>query len=74
VYYSVIWWRSIHPSPVVGPLAAADALNITMLAVLLFSMVALLFLFVYLVLERSALRDHEDQLRGIRFMLRRTAR
>ena len=74
VYYSVIWWRSIHPSPVVGPLAAADALNSTMLAVLLFSMVALLFLFVYLVLERSALRDNEDQLRGIRFMLRRTAR
>ena len=74
VYYSVIWWRSIHPSPVVGPLASADALDSTMLAVWLFSIVTFLFLFVYLVLERSALRDNEDQLRGIRFMLRRTAR
>ncbi len=74
VYYSVIWWRSIHPSPVVGPLASADALDSTMLAVWLFSMLTFLFLLVYLVLERSALRDNEDQLRGIRFMLRRTAR
>jgi len=74
VYFSVNWWRSIHPSPVVGPLAAADALDSTMLAVWLFSMVAFLFLLTYLVLERWALRDNEDQIRGIRSMLRRAAR
>ena len=42
VYYSVIWWRSIHPSPVVGPLAGESALNSTMSGVLLFSLSAVL--------------------------------
>lgn len=72
VYYSVIWWRSIHPSPVVGPLAAAGALNSTMLVVLLFSFVTFLVLFVYLVAERMAVRDAEDKLRDVRLALRRS--
>lgn len=74
VYYSVQWWRSIHPSPVVGPLAAADALNGTMLAVLLFSFLTFAVLFLHLLLERISLRDAEDQMRGIRFSLRRLRR
>ena len=67
VYYSVQWWRSIHPSPVVGPLAEAGSLHPTMLAVLLFSFLAFLALFVYLVVERTALRNAEDAVRALRF-------
>jgi len=73
VYYSVIWWRSIHPSPVVGPLAQANALEGTMAAVLLFSFVTFLILFVFLVAQRMALRDAEDRLGGIKSAMRRRA-
>lgn len=72
VYFSVIWWRSIHPSPVVGPLAGVGALNSTMLAVLLFSFLTFLVFFAYLVAERMALMDSEDRLRGVRLALRRS--
>ena len=71
VYYSVVWWRSIHPSPVVGPLASSDALPPIMLAVLLFSLVTFLALFIYLVAERMALWDAEERLRAVRFTIRR---
>ena len=73
VYYSVIWWRSIHPSPVVGPLAQQDALEGSMAAVLLFSFITFLILFVYLVAQRMALREAEDQLGGIKSAMRRRA-
>ena len=71
VYYSVVWWRSIHPSPVVGPFAQSGALDSTMLLVLLFSFLTFLVLFAYLLLERLALRDAEDRVRGLRLALRR---
>ena len=71
VYYSVIWWRSIHPSPVVGPLAQQDALEGAMAAVLLFSFITFLILFVYLVAQRMSLREAEDQLGGIKSAARR---
>lgn len=74
VYYSVVWWRSIHPSPVVGPFAQANALEPIMLWILLFSMVTFLLLFAYLVAERTALRNSENRLRGMRLVLRRTGR
>ncbi len=74
VYYSVVWWRSIHPSAVVGPFAQANALEPIMLWILLFSMVTFLLLFAYLVAERTALRNSEDRLRGMRLVLRRTGR
>jgi heme exporter protein C len=70
VYYSVQWWRSIHPGPVVGPLAAAGALDRTMLGVLLFSLVTFVVLFLHLLWQRMSLRDAEDQVRGLRFSLR----
>ena len=74
VYYSVVWWRSIHPSPVVGPLSQSGALNGTMYAVLLFSFITFFVLFVYLVLERASLQDAEDQIGRLRFSLRRSGR
>jgi len=42
-----------------------------MLLVLLFSFLTFLVLFAYLLLERLALRDAEDRVRGLRFALRR---
>ena len=66
VYYSVQWWRSIHPVQVIGPEAADDALEPIMARILVFSMLAMLALFVYLLLERTALRGAEDGLSRIR--------
>ena len=74
VYLSVQWWRSIHPSPVVGPLADAAALPTVMLLVLLFSFLTFLVLFSYLVMERMMLRNAEDSVRQLRFSLRRAGR
>ena len=74
VYYSVQWWRSIHPSAVVGPLAEADALEPIMQWILLFSLVVFLLLFLYLLLERAALRRGEDKLAQLRFASHRASR
>ncbi len=74
VYYSVVWWRSIHPSPVVGPFAQADALDGTMALILLYSFITFLFFFAYMVMERMALRSTEEALGQIRFTLRRSGR
>ena len=74
VYYSVVWWRSIHPSPVVGPFAQADALEGTMAWILLFSLITFLFFFAYMVAERIGLRNTEEALGQIRFALRRRGR
>lgn len=74
VYYSVVWWRSIHPSPVVGPFAQADALEGTMALTLLFSLITFSFFFAYMVAERIGLRNTEEALGQIRFALRRRGR
>ena len=66
VYYSVHWWRSIHPVQVIGPEAADDALEPIMARIVVFSMLALLALFAYLLLERMALRAAEDSLAELR--------
>ena len=71
VYYSVQWWRSIHPSAVVGPLADSGALEPVMQYVLFFSLAVFLLLFLYLVLERTRLRNTEDHLSALRFIQRR---
>ena len=70
VYYSVQWWRSIHPSAVVGPLADAGALEPVMQYVLFYSMAVFLLLFLYLLLERMRLRNLEDRLSHLRFAQR----
>ena len=66
VYYSVQWWRSIHPVQVIGPEAADDALEPIMARILIFSFVAMLALFTYLLLERMAVRKSEDRLADFR--------
>ena len=74
VYYSVQWWRSIHPQQVVGPLAESGSLSGSMSMVLLVSSIAFLLFTAWLILERMALRDAEDELGRIRFTLRRASR
>ena len=74
VYYSVVWWRSIHPSPVVGPFAQSDALETSMSLILLFSLITFLFLFAYMVIERIELHRAEEALGKIRFYARRRDR
>ena len=71
VYYSVQWWRSIHPSAVVGPLADSGALEPIMQWVLFYSLAVFLLLFLYLLLERTFLRNFEDRLSAVRFAQRR---
>ena len=68
VYYSVQWWRSIHPAAVVGPLAETGALEPIMRMVLFFSLGVFLLLFLYLLRERTALRRSEDRLAARRGM------
>ena len=74
VYYSVVWWRSVHPSPVVGPFAQANALDSTMTWILLYSFITFVFFFAYMVMERIELRNTEEALGRIRFTLRRRGR
>ena len=74
VYYSVVWWRSIHPSPVVGPFAESGALEPIMQMTLLFSLVTFLVLFALLVWERTMLRESEDRLGELRLEARRAGR
>ena len=74
VYYSVVWWRSIHPSPVVGPFAQSDALDGTMALILLYSLITFILFFAYMIVERMELRKTEEALGRIRFTLRRRGR
>ena len=74
VYYSVVWWRSIHPSPVVGPFSQSDALDGTMALILLYSLITFIFFFAYMIVERMELRKTEEALGRIRFTLRRRGR
>jgi heme exporter protein C len=74
VYGSVIWWRTIHPPPWVGPLAEEGALSSTWLAVLLFSFLTFLLFFAFLVVQRMAVMDSDERLRHVRLTLRRSQR
>ncbi|MBO54778.1 MAG: cytochrome C assembly protein [Dehalococcoidia bacterium] len=62
VYYSVQWWRSIHPSAVVGPFAESGALEPIMAQILLVSLVAFTLLFVLLFNQRISVKKQEDLL------------
>ena len=66
VYYSVQWWRSIHPVQVIGPEAADDALEPIISRILIFSLIAILMLACYLVMERMMLRAAEDNITELR--------
>jgi heme exporter protein C len=56
VYLSSYWWRTLHPQPVIGPLAPSQSTDI--LALLLVSLVAFTLLYAFLV----RVRMHIEQL------------
>ena len=70
VYLAADWWRSVHPSLVVGPLSAPGDLDSEMRSVLMFSAVTFTALFAVLVRERFLMRRSEDTLRGSRYSVR----
>ena len=59
VYYAANLWRTTHPTLVAGPAAEPGALDSRMAAVLLASMVTFVLLYVYMLVERYALRRSE---------------
>ena len=66
VYFSVNWWRGIHPR-VIGVGAGPASLDSDMKLVLMFSMLTFTVLFAYLLWERLAQRNDEDTVNTMRF-------
>jgi len=60
VYFSVQWWRTIHPQAMVGPLAEAGSMAPSMLFTLLFSAITFTVLFAFFLAQRVTLRRAED--------------
>ena len=65
IYLSVVWWRTIHPPAVLGPVAEGG-LEPSMRAVLMVSTVAFTFLFAHLLLDRLSLRRSEEDMDRVR--------
>jgi heme exporter protein C len=61
VYYAAELWRTTHPTLVVGPAAESGAMDSRMAAVLLVSVIAFVLLYVYVLVERYALRRTEAE-------------
>jgi len=72
VYFSVQWWRAIHPAPVVGPASEPGSLAPAMLITLVFSLVTFTLFFVVLLKERLALKATEEALGEARELARRS--
>ena len=73
VYFAAEWWRSVHPSSVVGPLSEPGNLDSDMRVVLMFSAITFTALFALLVRERVSMRRSEDTLRRSRYSVRTAA-
>ena len=71
VYFSVQWWRAIHPAPLVGPASEPGSLAPAMLVTLMFSLVTFTLFFVVLLKERLALKATEEGLHEARELARR---
>lgn len=70
VYFSVVWWRNIHPEVLVGPASEPGDLDSKMLTTLMFSLITFSTLFAYLLWERISLRISEDVVNNLRYMER----
>ena len=62
IYLSTVWWRTAHPELNIGPLAESGGLETRMYVTFLVSMVAFTVTYVYLLMERYALRRTETAL------------
>ncbi len=65
IYLSVVWWRTVHPPVVLGPVAEGS-LEPSMRMVLMACTVAFTLLFAYLLMDRQALRRSEEEFEAIR--------
>jgi heme exporter protein C len=61
VYMSSYWWRTLHPPPAIGPLAAQQP-SATIVWILLLSMVAFTLLYAFLVRVRTEIAATEASL------------
>ena len=65
IYLSVVWWRTVHPPVVLGPVAEGS-LEPSMRMVLMACTVAFTLLFAYLLMDRQALRRSEEEFEAVR--------
>ena len=65
IYLSVVWWRTVHPPVVLGPVAEGS-LDPSMRMVLMACTVAFTLLFAYLLMDRQALRRSEEEVEAVR--------
>lgn len=63
VYLSIMWWRTIHPQPVIIGAAEKDALPAAMLVALLIGLAATTLLYAYFVAMRLNLNRLENELK-----------
>ena len=62
IYLATLWWRTAHPELNIGPLAESGGLDSRMALTFLVSLVAFTVLYVYLLIERYALRQSANDL------------
>ncbi len=65
IYLSVVWWRTVHPPVILGPVAEGS-LEPSMRMVLMACTVAFTLLFAYLLMDRQALRRSEEEVEAVR--------
>ena len=65
IYFSALWWRTVHPPAVIGPLAEPGSMDSSMRLTLIVAMLAFTLLFSYMVAWRFRVRRAEDQLEGL---------
>jgi len=61
VYFSIKWWRTLHPQAVIGP-GSTGELDSSMRLLLLISTAIFTILFVHLLTTRMSLRKEEERL------------
>ena len=61
VYFSIKWWRTLHPQAVIGP-GSTGGLDSSMQLLLLVSTAIFTILFVHLLITRMGLRKIEERL------------
>ncbi len=66
VYLSIVWWRTVHPQVLVGPVAQSTDLDPAMRSLLMISTLAFTLLFGYLLWERVSIRSYEDKLDSLK--------
>ncbi|MBI3967125.1 MAG: hypothetical protein HY329_15930, partial [Chloroflexi bacterium] len=69
IHQSVVWWRSLHPEPVVLNSRTGPQLPTEMLAVLLVALLAFTLLYVFLMLQKYTIERARDELRLIQAQL-----